>query len=125
MKIYLAAAYERRIEMRRYAAALRLLGHEITSNWIDSTCEDETTLSGDELCSLALQDLQELSDSELIVNFTGYGGRGGRHAEFGLAVARSIKAIVVGAREHIFHYLPFVGRCDDFLDLLLHLGRAA
>jgi hypothetical protein len=36
------------------------------------------------------------------------GNRGGRHVEFGLAVALNKRLIVVGYRENLFHWLPQV-----------------
>ena len=44
-------------------------------------------------------------------NMTG-SSRGGRHVEFGLALAWKKMIIVVGPRENVFHTLPVVHRVD-------------
>ena len=60
----------------------------------------------------ALDDWEDVNAAELVINFTepprSKANRGGRHVEYGIALARGIPVIVVGYRENIFHWLPAV-----------------
>ena len=40
--------------------------------------------------------------------------RGGRHAEFGIALALGKRVIVIGPRENVFHALPAVERYESW-----------
>ena len=53
--------------------------------------------------------------------------RGGRHVEFGIALARSKRLIVVGHRENVFHWLHMVEFYSEWLELLrkLYIERRA
>lgn len=51
--------------------------------------------------------------------------RGGRHVEFGLAVGRGKRCIVVGPRENVFHLLPTVEHYADWAAALESLEREA
>lgn len=44
--------------------------------------------------------------------------RGGRHVEFGMALAWGLRLIVIGQRENVFHCLPQVERYDTWDDFL-------
>jgi len=130
VKIYLAARYDRRHEMREVAVHLQRLGHEIGSRWIwsdiadDSGGETEASLF---LEKIALEDMKDLLQSEAIISFTeapsAIGAvRGGRHVEFGMAAAWGKRLIVVGPRENIFHHLHDVevfGNLDELLRSLV------
>jgi len=52
-------------------------------------------------------------------------GRGGRHVEFGYAMAKGKRLIVVGYRENLFHEHPSVEFCLNQMDLVITLGQAA
>lgn len=107
MKVYLAADYARKNEIREVAAKLRALGIEVTSRWLD-TPDDGIPWSAE-----AKVDVEDVQDAHTLVSFTtGELARGGRHAEFGMAVALGKGLVIVGPREHVFHFLPEV--------LLLH-----
>lgn len=49
--------------------------------------------------------------------------RGGRHVEYGIALARGVRVIVVGFRENIFHWLPQVEFHQDFSTVILALAK--
>lgn len=119
MKIYLASRYSRNPEMREVRDSLVSLGHEVTSRWIDlhietgSKLEQSFTpdsLAGErEFCSTyAKADLDDIINSDCVVSFTGAGGKGGRHVEFGFGLALKKISIVVGPFENVFHTLPEV-----------------
>jgi nucleoside 2-deoxyribosyltransferase len=58
----------------------------------------------------AIQDLDDIDQAEILVLFAVTGTpipRAGRHVEFGYALAKNKKLVVVGdVKENIFHYLP-------------------
>jgi nucleoside 2-deoxyribosyltransferase len=116
MKVYLAAAYARRDEIADHARYLQWKsGIEVVSSWLDETYSptiDITTLPGGINQALAEKDVQEINSCDLIIFFAenqnNQPPRGGRHVEFGIALALGKRIIVVGERENIFHHLPQV-----------------
>ncbi|MCE5322120.1 hypothetical protein LLG46_02265 [bacterium] len=111
MNIYLTARYDRREELEVYAADLVRHGHIVTSRWIHGS-HGEAFVDSLTIARYALEDCEDLMAADIVVSFTelsdsGF-SRGGRHVEFGLAVAFGKKLCVVGYRENIFHYLPDV-----------------
>lgn len=60
----------------------------------------------------AMDDWEDVNVAELVISFTepprSSANRGGRHVEYGIALARGVRVIVVGHRENIFHWLPQV-----------------
>lgn len=115
MKVYLCSRYSRRDQMRAFRATLVEQGHEVTSRWLDTEwdrAEKGSSAAPPEYREkYALIDYEDVQACEVIVAFTeapGDGGRGGRHVEFGMAVALGKKLLVVGHRENIFHHLPQV-----------------
>lgn len=127
MKIYLAARYSRRDELVQYAGQLKKMGHEVTSRWIagnhqisDNGLSDEAHEA--ERTRFACEDWQDLWSAEMTISFTepprGSNSRGGRHVEFGAALAFGQRVIVIGHRENVFHCLPnveFFSTGNDFL----------
>jgi hypothetical protein len=106
-KLYLAAALERAAELRVYAAELAEMGYDVTSRWLDSGMQK---LAPD-LC--AAVDLADIERADTVISFTG-GGRGGRHVEFGYGLAMRKGLVLIGTREHVFHYLPEVAHFDTW-----------
>lgn len=116
-KIYLAARYSRNEEMRGIRDVLVGLGFEVTSRWIDLHPDvvgdfeksfDADTLNAEpERCApLGRHDLDDIDRADWVVSFTcGTGGKGGRHVEYGYALAKGKLCFVVGPREHVFHTL--------------------
>ena len=146
MNIYLAARYSRRQELCQYRNALEALGHLVTSRWLNGSHQissagvpiDETgealieagsSPDADKLRrEFVEEDLSDVSNAEVMISFTeiprSNHSRGGRHVEFGLAVAMKKVVFVVGYRENLFHYLPEVIFCDTWKTCLesLHLA---
>src|SRR6266849_6726995 len=132
MAIYLAGRYGRREELCGYRAELVAAGIEVTANWLDGPAQrhiDGTVLTPTEeqLVEIgadtpetvaisgkcAWQDVDDVLNATTLVAFTEHPaslnrGRGGRHVEYGMAIAAGIEVIVCGWREHIFHSLPQV-----------------
>lgn len=129
-QIYLASRYSRREELAKYRDELRADGHLVQARWLDGGHQlsdlgtpigdsgEALVESGD--CNRAAElrakfaddDWQDVNSAEIVISFTepprSSANRGGRHVEFGIALARGARCIVVGYRENIFHWLPQV-----------------
>lgn len=133
MKIYLAARWGRRIELQGYAEQLKLMGHTVTSRWLwghESELKDDGTnmyCSDEEKARFALEDLEDIRTATCVISFTeplapNTGQkRGGRHAEFGYAIGMEKRLIILGPREHVFHWLPHVEQFSSWATLLFIL----
>lgn len=107
MKAYLAAAFGRQAEIRSYRDQLIAIGHEVTSRWLDAP--DLPLGAGDDQsgASQAFTDFSDIEAADTVISFTdGALARGGRHVEYGMAVAWGKRRVIVGPLEHVFHYLP-------------------
>lgn len=109
MKIYLAGRYGRRKELLGYAEQLKATGHEITSRWLwmDRDAEDQCPTPAMQR-EWAREDIEHLRAADVVISFTESGevpgaARGGRHVEFGIALALGKVNVVVGRTENIFH----------------------
>jgi hypothetical protein len=144
--IYLAARYSRHPEMQGYADELRNAGHVITSRWINGS--HQVMLNGEALGpereamfesdhesmesqrrEFAGHDWDDLMAADTVISFTEQprkmgNSRGGRHVEFGAALAAGKRCIVVGWRENVFHCLPAVEFFQTWTDALEALARA-
>ena len=116
MKIYLCSRYSRRDEMRSVREELQRLGHTVTSRWLDTEWERKDD-SGSAAAppeyreQYAVVDMDDVLNSDCLIAFTEEprgGGRGGRHVEFGIALALGKRLIVVGHRENLFYHHPAV-----------------
>jgi hypothetical protein len=122
MKIYLAARYDRRWEMLGVASTLSRAGHEVTSRWIEGGRGDDPAVVP------AVEDLFDLTRAECLVSFTeeptrgvAWAARGGRHVEFGVALATGKRLCIVGPRENIFHHLLAVEAFATVADIVAGL----
>ena len=128
--IYLAARYSRREELCEYRSALRALGYQVTSRWLNGNHQiDDAGLSAEtkqeERVRFACEDWADLERADACINFTesprGTNSRGGRHVEFGGALALGKRCIVVGPRENVFHCLPNVEIYGTWQECLINL----
>jgi len=136
MRIYLAARYVRREELCGYAEQLRECGHTVECRWLNGSHQwhpgaDKVDGMGEsvpmEARAFAIDDLEDLALSDWVISFTerpysDTKGRGSRHVEFGLAIAKGKRLIVVGPRENVFHCLPKVEHFNSFDECLKAIG---
>ena len=113
MKVYLAARYSRKDEMREYADRLHRADHHVTSRWVEVKHNVEDIDRDHELASrYASEDSEDLTAADAVVVFTEHPRkeltRGGRHVEFGMALALQKRLFVVGPPENVFYALPQV-----------------
>ena len=125
-RVYLAASFDRHEEIDRYAKRLQRMGTvEVVSQWHDPEANvnaggkalADMTDSERQLC--AEHDLADLERATSLVLFTPGSTSGGCHVEFGWALARNLRVIVVGPRTNVFHSLPEVRHAAAFEHLVL------
>lgn len=111
MGIYIAASFPRREE----AVALkhRLESHDfhITSGWLNGTYPLYGNGNNQDMEKFSQMDLQDVTDAHCIVQMTDgdkQTTKGGRHTELGFALAQNKKVFLLGPREQVFHYHPYV-----------------
>jgi nucleoside 2-deoxyribosyltransferase len=109
MKIYLAAGHnyiKHMVFTRQYYLDA---GFEVTSRWIDGL-ESEANLN--KAAELDIADV-DAADALVAYNLPGSSTTGGRHVEFGYAIAKRKIVILVGPPENVFHYHNNVVRCKS------------
>lgn len=115
--IYLASNYSSHPTMQLRASELGVLGYRITSRWIWGDHEVRSGGQSDTdawAVRFAEEDWADLLNADTVISFTqepgkaGGRNRGGRHVEFGAALALGRRCIIVGWRENVFHHLPQV-----------------
>jgi hypothetical protein len=129
MKVYLCSRYSRRDELLSVRGELQRLGHTVTSRWLDTEW-NETEQEGQVYSSAAppeyreqyaVTDVEDVLAADCLVAFTEQprsGGRGGRHVEYGIALATGKRLIVVGPRENLFHHHPSVEHFASMWDMV-------
>lgn len=139
-RVYLSGRFPRRAEMRRYRDDLERLGHTTLSNfWIEAPEE----LGPQPWTAISSTACEWIAEADLFLAFadadpsTAPGaGRGGRHAEFGFALAiaamaadldgRIFDVVLVGApEEQLMHHHPIVRRFAAWPEALRWIGPAA
>lgn len=125
MKVYLSARFARILEMRRYAEQLRRAGITVTSRWLK---ESSTAVFNrhDDFSTYAQHDLDDVLTSDILIFFSedeGVYTNGGRHVEFGIALAQGIPIWVVGEKENVFHSSFKVYHAASWERLLKALGK--
>jgi hypothetical protein len=127
VKVYIAAAYGRHADLQPVKRALTTMGHEVVSRWLDrehKTVDDGRKRYWDtpkRMAEEAQMDLRDVDRCELIVLEGAPEGtmvRGGKHVEFGYAMAKGAELHVVGERELMFHHLPTVTYHQSWFDFL-------
>lgn len=111
MKIYIAASMHSKKEAKDVAINLQFQGHVITSTWFENQSYDKV--------NDAMADLSEIMQAECVVFLTKEpSSEGGRHIEFGFALGKKKRLIILGERESCFTYLDYVEQYDSLDDLI-------
>ena len=135
MKVYIAARYDRRVELRPLAERLKLLGHEVTSRWLWDGEEGKT------IQDAAVMDMEDVREADWLI-FIGEprGSKnrgGGRWFEFGAAWALGKHCVAVldvsedlgghgttsPGHESVFTALPDVEVVADRDELMVIMAR--
>ncbi len=128
MKVYLAAMFGQKMEMREVRTRLENAGHEVTSQWVYVEEGVDSGASEAKLREYAQMDLNDVLRSDVLVAFSQPRGTphtgGGRHVEFGYALSEGIDVVICGPKgEHIFHYLEGVHHAENEEALMLTLAH--
>ncbi len=130
MKFYIAARFSRRPECNDLAHRIKSLGHEITSRWVKPDTDHvlPTGLSAQAADSerqrFCLEDMEDVFSADAMVSLMEEprnNSRGGRHVEFGMALALHRPLYIIGPRETVFHHHPSVRQfetADEFITFL-------
>lgn len=119
--VYIAARFSRRPEANALANQLQEHGYRITSRWVRPEVDHvlPTGLSQQAVDSerqrFALEDMNDVHACDCMISLMEEprsNGRGGRHVEYGAAVALGKQLIVIGPLETVFHHLPGVVKFD-------------
>jgi len=118
--VYLSGRFGWREELNRYREELAQLGVEVTSRWLTDPTPD---LTDEAWRLLASKDREDIERAEAFVLFadSSRDSGGGRHVEFGIALALGKRVIVVGEIENLFQCLAeveVVTSWDEALALL-------
>ena len=129
MKVYLASRFSRLSELNTHADELEAMGITVTSRWLRGghewvgSADEEIPLA--RLHRFAAEDLEDIDAADILVCFTESPrtgpSRGGRHVEFGYALAKGKPIICVEHRENVFYCLDdvlFVESWEHALHLL-------
>jgi hypothetical protein len=127
--LYLCARYGRRAELQGYAVQLQARGYPLTSRWLTDPPayrDTGTTPPPAAVRRVALEDVADVQLADLLLCFTEAPdspyGRGGRHCEYGLALAWGKRLLVVGPEENVFISLAHQ-RVATFAEALAWLAR--
>jgi len=121
VRVYLAAQYPRKEELRNYRELLIKEGVEVTSRWLDEHAAP-TSQMGEHTTEFYIEtanmDIEDIDGAHAVVFFSedplvGI-RRGGRHVEFGYAHAKEMPIYVVGPKENVFHYRDRVYHYETF-----------
>ena len=110
MKVFLSSNYHDWPRMKEYRdIILAPIGISVTSRWIEGTHEIKEGDFKDHVFNsrMADEDIYDLKTSDVMVAFTNGDSRrsrGGRHVEFGYALAIRKPIIIFGDRENVFHF---------------------
>jgi nucleoside 2-deoxyribosyltransferase len=133
IRIYLAAMYSEKNEISAQAEVFRNHGIGVTSTWLEELHHPNIQMSEvatNDLTCYAENDIRDIESADWFVFHsvepTIPTVRGGRHVEFGYALARGKKILVVGPEENIFHHLPAVQHVNDWesaVNFLINQGE--
>lgn len=131
MRWYLASRYSRHPEMQEHAKVLEEAGQETVCRWIHGSHDMQEDAHGnDDRARFAIEDMEDLTMTDGVISFTEppvalkpvkTPSKGGRHVEFGLGIALNKRMVVIGPREHVFHFLPHVEVYDCLEEFLSQL----
>lgn len=127
LRVYLAAPYVQKEQMKIYANQLKGLNVVVTSSWLQEPHKPSTQmheLSHEEHLGYAKQDIKDIFAADAMIFFTDPTQtivRAGRHVEFGMVLAMNFMTakkrpiFVVGSDfENIFHHMPNVYHFDEW-----------
>ena len=121
IKVYIASHYSRKLEVMAAAYDLEKLGIQVVSTWHKERQNPNNSLkdvSDTFKRYTAKRDIAELKSATHFVLFSldpdALFTRGGHCVENGYALANNLPTLVVGPRQHIFHYMPGIKKVETW-----------
>ena len=117
LRIYLAGRRDKHHEVSQVASSLGAMGHEVMSKWHtyahDKLDPEASASVEDQKAALAVEAANAMALSHVVIFFTDdtverLYHTGEHRVEMGLALAWSKVTVLIGARESLFDYLPYV-----------------
>lgn len=132
LKVYIAGRYAEKRRLTQLAEQLREMGTQVTSTWLEEPHAPDTKLKDlakGLSATYAAKDLEDIERADVLIFFSEDPDtatvRGGRHVEFGYALAIKRPILVVGPLENIFHYLPQIQRVHEWKEAKTWLRNRA
>ena len=144
MRVYLAAAWSRRVEILEVANRLEAKGVEITSRWLTEEEGMNTGAREPFLRERCYIDLHDVDECDILIRFTDPETQGNekyravlgsipitadvkllscaRMVEFGYAMAKGKSLIVVGGKQNVFDRKDGIVHLKDADELVKYLG---
>jgi nucleoside 2-deoxyribosyltransferase len=133
MKIYTAAAWGRRDEIKKIAAELEKLHVTITARWLNEPIPPQGSSVDKWRRETALVDIADIREADVLVRFSDADEAkfplvssslisSARMFECGFAWGLGKPIVVVGGRQNVFDYLPNVTHVKDVDELKKYLS---
>lgn len=128
--VYIAARFSRRPECHELAKFMASRGHYITSRWVLPNADHVIPTGMSEQAAdaerqrFAEEDFNDVISCDWMVSLTEEprnNSRGGRHVEFGMALALLKCVTIIGPRETVFHHLPNVDWYPNIWEFMTEL----
>lgn len=118
MRVYIAAPFIQREAAKAARYLIQKKGHVSIARWIDTHLEEGDLLTPETKAQEALEDIQDILQSDAVLILDDFPCSMGRHFEMGFAYGMGIPIYVVGRPWHIFHQVAVaLDRVDDFPNL--------
>jgi nucleoside 2-deoxyribosyltransferase len=125
MRLYLAASYSRKKEIKAIAKRFRKAGFKITSDWFNRTDglhlkeEAESDIAGVRLCDALVRFTDKADESYVPIELIS----GGRMFETGFACAIGKIIVTVGGKQNVFDDLPYIIHAENVSHAIKILRR--
>lgn len=135
MNVYLSAAYHRKQEITGYAKRIaQETKHRIVSRWLVQRNQPDRKTSERVLQQRAKSDLRDERRCQILIRFSDpefFGKKlvnphllsSARMVEFGVALERKMRCIIVGGKQAVFDRLPNVEHVATVDELILRLRK--
>jgi hypothetical protein len=131
MKVYLAARFDRKDEMKEFSLRLKEIGIGVTSRWLDEKpLPHGQAAQARFLRNTAQMDADDVKAADILIRFSdnlstktipSKWGTGSRLEECGMATAWGKRIVIVGGRQSLFDRFPQRIHVRDAEELLKYL----
>jgi nucleoside 2-deoxyribosyltransferase len=132
-KVYMAGRVSKRPILQQWQDDLTERGLEIVSRWsmrnsnhVAPGMKSEKAPTSERI-RFAVEDLEDIDKCDVVISLMEEprnDSRGGRHVEFGYALARGKQLVIIGEKETVFHELPQVKHYPNFDEYLQDIDNS-